>query len=174
MDTPLSNQLNIIIPAYRWHSQIFLMALEGISTQDAMKRIDQRSNHIVWMAGNFVNVRYGLGAVAGLEIEDPFHHLFYQGKTLDENYNYPDLGTLISNFHTISPVVFKKLLELNDHDLEKSFPMGMDISFFPETVLNFIGMCIGREDYISGQMALMRRILNYPGINYDVNENLHY
>lgn len=60
MDTPLSQQLNIIIPAYRMHTQTFMNVLDGISEADASKRIAGRTNHVVWIAGNFVNMRYGL------------------------------------------------------------------------------------------------------------------
>jgi hypothetical protein len=34
MDTPKSKKLEIIIPAYRAHSQTFLLVLEGISEED--------------------------------------------------------------------------------------------------------------------------------------------
>jgi hypothetical protein len=50
-------------PAYRMHTQSFVNVLDGISEEDALKRIENKTNHIVWMAGNFVNMRYGLGAV---------------------------------------------------------------------------------------------------------------
>ena len=56
MDTPKSKKLEVIIPAYRMHSQNFLNALDGISEEDALKRIEGKTNHIVWMAGNFVRV----------------------------------------------------------------------------------------------------------------------
>lgn len=52
--------------------------------------------------------------------------------------------------------------------------MVMNIEFFPENVLNFIGMCIGREDYLCGQIGLMRRILGYEGMKYDFDENMKY
>ncbi|CEJ68889.1 hypothetical protein BN1195_01180 [Chryseobacterium oranimense G311] len=51
MDTPKSKKLEVIIPAYRMHSQSFLNALEGVSEEDALKRIEGKTNHIVWMAG---------------------------------------------------------------------------------------------------------------------------
>jgi hypothetical protein len=174
MDTPKSKKLDVIIPAYRMHSQSFLNALDGISEEDAMKRIDGKTNHIVWMAGNFLNMRYGLGWVLGLREEDPYTELFFQGKALDENYNYPSLEDLKKSFHTISPKVYQKLLEATDEELEEIFEIGMKIPFVPETKLNFAGMCIGREDYLSGQIGLMRKILGYPGMKYDVDENLKY
>jgi hypothetical protein len=35
-------------------------------------------------------------------------------------------------------------------------------------------MSIGREDYLLGQMALIRRVLDYPSMKYDVDESIGY
>lgn len=174
MDTPKSKKMELVIPAYRMHSQSFMNVLDGISEEDALKRIENKTNHIVWMAGNFVNMRYGLGSVLGLQGEDPYNDLFFQGKALDENFKYPTLAELKENFHTISAKVFQKLHEVTDEELDEIFEIGMNIPFIKETKLNFVGMCIGREDYLCGQIGLMRRILDYPGMKYDVDENLKY
>lgn len=174
MDKPTSDKLDIVIPAFRAHSQTFVMVLDGISEEDAKKRIDGKTNHIIWMVGNFVNMRYSLGWVLGLKEEDPFSELFFQGKALDENFNYPTLEQLKDSFHKISPLVYQKLLQVTDEDLDKAFPMGIDVDFFKEDVLNFIGMCIGREDYLAGQLGLMRKILGYEGMKYNFDKDLKY
>ena len=174
MDTPKSPKLEIIIPAFRGHSQSFLMVLDGITEDDALKRIDVKTNHIIWMVGNFLDMRYALGNVLGLKEEFDFKEFFFQGKALDENLEYPTLEQLKDSFHQISPLVYQKLLEVSDDELDKSFPMGMNIDFFPENVLNFVGMCIGREDYLCGQMGLMRKILGYEGMKYDFDMNMKY
>ena len=174
MDTPKSKRLDIIIPAFRGHSQNFLLVLDGISEDDAKKRIEGRTNHIIWMAGNFLDMRYALGNVLGLDLKNPHNDLFFQGKALDENLDYPTLKELKDNFHQISPLIYNKLLEISDEDLEKAFPMGMNIDFFPENVLNFIGMCIGREDYLCGQIGLMRKIFGYEGMKYDFDTDMKY
>ncbi|MBW7674824.1 DinB family protein [Chryseobacterium chendengshani] len=174
MDTPKSSKLEIIIPAFRGHSQNLMMVLDGISEEHALKRIEGRTNHIVWMVGNFLDMRYAMGTVLGLKEEFEFKDFFFQGKALDESLKYPTLQELKESFHKISPLVYKRLLETTDEELDKDFPMGMNIEFFPENVLNFFGMCIGREDYLSGQIGLMRRILNYEGMKYDFDENMKY
>ncbi|WP_312075769.1 DinB family protein [Chryseobacterium sp.] len=174
MDTPKSKKLDIIIPAFRGHSQNFLMVLDGVSEEDALKRIEGRTNHMIWMVGNFLDMRYALGNVLGLEEEFEFKAYFNEGKALDESFNYPTLKQLKDAFHKISPLVYQKLLEAKDEELERAFPMGMNIEFFPENVLNFVGMCIGREDYLCGQIGLMRRILGYEGMKYDFDENMKY
>ncbi|OCA74323.1 DinB family protein [Chryseobacterium arthrosphaerae] len=174
MDTPKSKKIELVIPAYRMHSQSFLNVLDGISEEDALKRVENKTNHIVWMAGNFINMRYGLGAVLGLPVQDPYNDLFFQGKALDESFNYPSLADLKKNFHEISSRVYQKLFDITDEELDEIFEIGMNIPFIKETKLNFVGMCIGREDYLCGQIGLMRRILDYPGMKYDVDENLKY
>lgn len=174
MDKYTSKKLEVIIPAYRWHSQSFVQLLEGISEEDAIKRVDGRTNHIIWIVGNFVNMRYSLAWILGLEEPDPYSDLFFQGKALNEEYNYPTLQQLKDSFHTISPKAYEKLLQATDKQLNTIFEMGMASSFYEETVLNFVGMCIGREDYLSGQLALMRRILNYPSMSYEIDETLKY
>lgn len=174
MDTPKSKKVELIIPAYRMHTQSFINVLDGVSEQDALKRIENKTNHIIWMAGNFVNMRYGLGMVLGLQDQDPNNDLFFQGKALDESFKYPTLADLRKNFHDISSKVYQKLLEVTDEELDEIFEIGMNIPFIKETKLNFVGMCIGREDYLSGQMGLMRRVLDYPGMKYDVDENIKY
>ena len=87
---------------------------------------------------------------------------------------YPTLQQLKDVFHKISPLVYHQILNASDEDLEKAFPMGMNIDFFSENVLNFVGMCIGREDYLCGQIGLMRKILGYEGMKYDFDENMKY
>lgn len=174
MDTPKSKKTEVVAPAYRMHTQSFINVLDGISEEDALKRIENKTNHMVWMAGNFVNMRYGMGSVLGLQDEDPYNNLFFQGKALDENITYPSLADLKKNFHEISPKVYQKLLNITDQELDEIFEVGMNVPFIKETKLSFIGMCIGREDYLCGQMGLMRRILDYPGMKYDVNENIKY
>ncbi len=174
MDKAKSTQLNIIIPAYRMHTQSFFNVLEGVSEDDALKRIDNKTNHLVWMAGNFVNVRYGIAHVLDVNENDPYQDLFFMGKALNPDTQYPTLKQLEDNFHSISSKVYQALLEVDDEKLAEMFEINMQIPFIKEDKLNFIGMCVGREDYLCGQMALMRRILNYPAMKYDVDINITY
>lgn len=174
MDKPKSKKLEVIIPAFRWHSQSFLNVLESISDADSTKRIDGKTNHIVWMAGNFVNMRYSLAWILGHQEEDPYNDLFFQGKALNEEFSYPTLSQIKDNFHNISAIAYQKLIEATDEQLDTIFEMGMSASFYEETILNFVGMCVGREDYLCGQIGLMRKILGYEGMKYDINKNITY
>lgn len=174
MDNPISKKLEIIIPAYRMHSQSFKNALDGITEEAALERIDDRTNHVAWMTGNLVNCRYWIGNLLGIEDKDPNEAIFKEGRALDESLEYPSLESLKQNFATISPMVYQKLLTATDEQLDKAFSFGMNISFVPENVLNMIGMCIGREDYLFGQIGLMRKLLGLKGMSYDIDKNIAY
>ena len=174
MNTPKSQKLEIVIPAYRMHSQNFINVLDGISEENALKRIDNNTNHVVWMAGNFVNMRYSTAWVLGLKEEDPYSDLFFQGKAWSPDFKYPSLEELKKSFHHISPMLFNKLLEVSDEELAEIFEIGMKVPFVKEDKLNFVGMCIGREDYLCGQIGLMRKLLGLKGMSYDIDENMNY
>jgi hypothetical protein len=174
MDNPASKKLDIVIPAYRMHSQSLKNALDGITEEAALKRIDNNTNHVVWMVGNLVNCRYWIGSMLGLEDKDPYEDLFKEARALDESFGYPTLEELKKSFAAISPKVYQKLLGATDGQLEEAYSMGMNVPFVPENVLNMIGMCIGREDYLLGQIGLMRKLLGLKGMRYDMDENLNY
>lgn len=174
MNQAKSPKLDIVIPAFRMHTQTFINLLDGVSEEDALKRIEGQSNHLIWMVGNFVTMRHDLASVLGSEEKPPFHDLFFMGKALDESYTYPTLQTLKDSLKEISPKVFQLLLKVSDTELEEEFKVGMDIPFIAENKLNFIGMCIGREDYLLGQMGLMRRLLGLPGMKYNIDTSVDY
>lgn len=173
METTVS-RLQLIIPAYRMHTQQFNNAIDGISEADALKRIEDRTNHIVWMAGNLVNCRYWLANILGIADKDPNEQLFKDAKALDPAATYPSLAALKEEWHKISPLLFQKLHTVTDAELDEAYPFGMGVGFVEENKLNMVGMCIGREDYLFGQIGLMRRILNYPGMKYDIDESIQY
>ncbi len=169
-----SKKLAIIIPAYRMHSQSFKNVLDGITEEMGLKRIDNKTNHIVWMTGNIVNCRYWIGKLLGIEDKDPYENLFSEGRALDENLAYPTLEALKESFASISPKVYEKLLTATDEELDKAFSFGMNVPFIPENILNFIGMCIGREDYLFGQIGLMRKMLDLKGMSYNIDPSISY
>ena len=174
MDTPKSQKLEIIIPAYRMHTQSFTNALDGISEEAARQRIADKTNHVVWMTGNLVNCRYWTGNLLGIEEKDPYEELFKDARALEENLDYPSLEELTQNFHEISPKAYHKLLEASDEKLEDALSLGMGMPFVEENVLNMIGMCIGRTDYLLGQIGLMRKLLGLKGMAYNIDESIGY
>lgn len=174
MENIKSNLVRVLIPSYRMHSQLFANVIEGISLEDAKQRINGRTNHVLWMVGNLVNCRYWLANALGLSEKDPNDALFADAKALDESFDYPQLENLKTEWHKISPLVFNKLCNLTDEELLRPYSIGMETSFIEENYLNAIGMCIDREEYLLGQLGLMRKILGYDAMKYQIDPNIPY
>lgn len=174
IEKPIAKTLEIVIPGYRMHSQMFNNMLDGIQEADAQTRIDNKTNHFTWMVGNLVNCRYWLAGILGLPEKDPNDHLFKDGKALDADAKYPSLDELKNEWHRISPVLYQKLLSIDDAELEQAYEFGMNVPYVEENKLNMVGMCLDRESYLFGQLGLMRKLLGYEAVKYDANDNLNY
>ena len=174
MDKPIAQTLTIVIPAYRMHSQQFNNMLHGIREEDAQKRIEDKTNHFTWMAGNLVNCRYWLAEVFGIPDKDPNEALFKDAKALDMTLTYPSLAALTEQWHKISPVLYQKLITVDESELNDAYPFGMNVPYVEENKRNMVGMCLDRVSYLFGQLGLMRRVLGYEGVRYDLDDGLAY
>ena len=174
MNTPASEKLSILVPAYRMHSQSFLNALKDITNDHWLDRNGGRTNHMAWMFGNFVNCRYWLAGLLGSAETDPHEDLFKDAKALNESYSYPGLDELRKSFQHISPIAYQLMLDVSENKLKEPYHMGMDVPFVEENVQNMIGMCIDREAYLLGQIGLMRKLVGLKAISYEMNEDINY
>lgn len=174
MDKPIAQTMAIVIPAYRMHSQLFNNMITDIREEDAQKRIEDRTNHFTWMAGNLVNCRYWLGEVLGLSEKDPYEALFKDAKALDTTLEYPSLVSLKEQWHNISPLLYRKLITVDEPELNQAYPFGMDVPYVEENKRNMVGMFLDRASYLFGQLGLMRKVLGYEGVRYDLDDKLSY
>lgn len=174
MEKPAAKTLAIVIPAYRMHSQMFNNMLDGVHEADAQTRIEGKTNHFAWMVGNLVNCRYWLADTLGMPEKDPNEDLFGNGKALDTGAKYPSLDELKKEWHKISPLLYQKLLSAEDAELGQAYEFGMNVPYVEENKLNMVGMSIDRESYLFGQLGLMRKLLGYEAVKYNVDNNLNY
>src|SRR3546814_168985 len=174
MDKPIAQSMAIVIPAYRMHSQLFNNMLADIREEDTQKRIEDRTNHFTWMVGNLVNCRYWLAEVLGLSETDPNEHLFKDAKALDMTLDYPTLAALKEQWHGISPLLYQKLITVDEPELNQAYAFGMGAPYVEENKRNMVGMFLDHESYLVGQLGLMRKVLGYEGVRYDLDDQLAY
>ncbi|RYD82700.1 MAG: DinB family protein [Sphingobacteriales bacterium] len=174
MQQPTSTALNIVIPSYRWHTQMFDNMLKDINAEDAAKRIEGRTNNITWTLGNLVNCRYWLANVLGIEDKDPNDALFKEGKAYDAAATYPTLEEFKKHWHSISKKIYEKLLTVTDEELNEAYEFGMSVEFVEENKLNMVGMAVDRCSYLLGQLGLLRRAVANVGTSYDIDKSIGY
>ena len=174
MQQPTSPYLNIVIPTFRWHTQMFDNMFKDLTEADAVKRIEERTNNIIWILGNLVNCRYWMADVLGIDEKDPHDDLFKEGKAYDASLKYPPLEEFKKSCHTISKKIYDRLMSVSNEELESAYDFGMEVAFMEQNKLNMIGMGVDRCSYLLGQLGLLRRAVANIGTSYDIDASVNY
>jgi hypothetical protein len=154
-----------IIPLYDMHSDYFIKVLDGISDEDALKRLDTKANHIAWLAGSLVQERFELAGLMGINDHQAAVDLFKNHQGIRDGIDYPSLTDYKADWRRISPLLREKLIAISDEELDKvlDFP-DMGVSFPMHEMLTFNTY---REANMIGQIVLWRRLLGYEAMKYD-------
>lgn len=151
-----------IIVLYEMQTDFLIRALEGIEEKDAQKRLDTKANHIAWITGSVVHGRYFLAKSFGIDLQSTTGELFADNRGIIDDATYPTLAAFKADWTKISPLLQEALTQAGDDKLDEKLQIpGMEITLF-----EMISFSSYREANCIGQIALWRRLLNYPGMNY--------
>jgi len=152
-----------LVVLYDMHTDFFIKVLDGISNASAQSRLDTKANHINWLAGSLVQERYVLASLFTEEIQQTHHELFKEHKGIQDGVSYPPLADYKADWETISPILRKAIVNLEEKKLDEMFEMeGMEFSNF-----DYLSFNTYREANCIGQIALWRRLLGYEAMKYD-------
>ena len=158
----VSTRMHAIIVLYDMHTSFFARAIEGISEEDAQNRLNTKANHVAWLTGSLVQERYELAKLTGIGKQASADELFKDHKGIQEGVRYPSLASFKNDWDSISPLLRESLSALGEEQLQKPF----DMPGPPMTWYDFISFMAYREANCIGQIALWRRLLGYPALNY--------
>lgn len=160
--TPTSSSMYGLIVLYEMHTDFLLRALNGIDEKDAQKRLDTKANHISWITGSMVQGRYFLAKSFGIDLPSITDELFANNKGIIDDAVYSSLADFIKDWVAISPLLQEALTQASDEKLKEKLTIpGMEITLF-----EMISFSTYRDANCIGQIALWRRLLGYPGMNY--------
>lgn len=152
-----------LLALFDMHTTYFARAIEGISEEDAYNRLDTKANHIAWLTGSLVAQRYEIVQETHPDMKQSAHELFKDNKGIQEGAEYPTLAQYLEDWKKVSPVAREVLVSADDKKLDGIIDMGfMKMSYY-----ELITFTIYREASIIGQLALWRRLLDYPALRYD-------
>ncbi len=144
------------------HTGFLAKVLEGISDEDAQKRLDTKANHIAWLIGSLVHQRYEMLKDLGVEKSHNGHELFKDNKGIQEGVTYPSLADYQKDWDAVSPLIREKLVYADAASFDKMIDMGG----MKMTAFELFGFSTYREANIIGQVALWRRLLGYDAMKY--------
>ena len=163
MEIIKSSKLYSYLVLYDMQTTFFKNVLDGISDKDTHNRLNTKANHIAWLAGSLVQQRFVIANEFGIEMKQEADELFKNNKGIQDDATYPSLEVYKKDFEKITPVLRNALAEATEDQLDQEIDMGGEQKM---TFYDFLGFFIYREANIIGQIALWRRLLNYPAMKY--------
>ena len=160
---PISDRMYSLVVLYDMHTTFFKSALDGISDEDAHKRLDTKANHIAWLTGSLVQQRYEIANMLGKEGKQAADELFKDNKVIQDGVTYPQLESFKKDWEYISPLLREALMNVTDEKLDSEFEM---MPGYKMTHYDLITFVVYREANCIGQLALWRRLLGYEAMKY--------
>ncbi|SOD11528.1 hypothetical protein [Pedobacter xixiisoli] len=161
---PVSDRMYGFLVLYDMHTKFYHNVLEGISDEDANKRLDTKANHIAWLAGSLLQERFELANLLGVDLKAGADELFKHHQGIKEDVKYPTISTYEDQWNTISPILREKLANVTDDELDKILSFPVEQMTFP--LFEMVSFNTYREANCIGQIALWRRLLGYDGMKY--------
>ena len=155
-------RLYAIFELYDLHTDFFRRALEGISDEDAHNRLGTKANHVAWITGSIVESRFVGARGLGLDMQQGAHDLFSDFKGIQDDARYPPLSQYLADWDRVSPALREKTLEVDAAWLDERKDMGG----WEASNLEMVNFSTYREANMIGQIALWRRLLGLPAMNY--------
>lgn len=158
-----SNRTEGLLSLFDMQTSFLGRVLEGVSEADMSNRLNTKANHMAWLAGALVAQRFLMASETGHAVQQTGADLFKDNKGIQDGAKYPAAAEYLQDWEKITPHARKALAEIDDEKLDSEMDMGgMKMTWF-----DLITFTVYREASIIGQLALWRRLLDYPAMRYD-------
>ncbi len=155
--------VQVLKTQYDLHAGLFSKNLEGISDEEASKRIDN-TNSLSWIVGHTVWIQYSLGQLTGQIVENPYEKQFAFGKQFDPDAQYPTLSKMKKDWDVLSPKISEAIAKLTEEQLNAKAPF--PIPFPEQTIRGLYAFQMHHLGYEFGQIGLYRKFLGKSPFNY--------
>ena len=166
------NNTQIITRQLILQTKFFKNVLLDINDEESKIRMNKQTNHLAWIAGHLVVIRFGLAVRFGLRrYKYPHLDLFVikdipppNAKSLDENINYPHLNETLNYWDSYSEYLINKLPVLTEEQLNSE--LNFETPIGGKSVLESLAFSVSHEAYHIGQMSIIRKSLGHTAMDY--------
>ncbi len=152
-----------LLALFDLQTALLAKAVDGIKESDMYDRKGTKANHMAWLAGALVAQRFLMASETRPDLKQTGADLFGMNKGIQDDAKYPTNDVYLKDWETITPFAREALTKLDDARLDSELDMGgMKMTWY-----EMISFTIYREASMIGQLALWRRLLDYPAMRYD-------
>jgi len=159
MDNNLSKTATPITGLFQMQTAFFNKSIDGITLDDATKRINENINHIAWLTGHVISCRYMLCGMLGLQVSEPYPELFGNLKAIQDDKTYPSLLEMATVLPEITDQLITKLNSMTEEDFQKDA--------FGGKLIDIVLFFTYHEAYHIGQIGILRKAFGYDAIKHN-------
>lgn len=159
----LSAQLNLVCSTFE-------KSLVGLSDEACNQRPHENVNHIKYIAGHLLNAMYGMGIVAGANLERKWDDIFAGGgkSKIQDNFNYPTIEEIKAEWNKICPQIQAAFEKLPEEKLSKELPNSFlkNTGIFDGTIGDFFAFMNQHQFYHIGQIGIIRKMQGQDSMRF--------
>lgn len=156
---------NILLNIYDLQTRLFNNVISEISDGNAGNRASEKVNHIKWLAGHMVSVRYLMAALLGANETEKYAELFSQFKGLQPDVTYPSVEEMKNEWDKISKVLRPLIANITAETLAGPIPFPVPVA--EQNISGFLSFCLHHEAYHIGQLGILRKYHGYKAMSYN-------
>ncbi|RZK80145.1 MAG: DinB family protein [Pedobacter sp.] len=161
--TTASTRTQGLLDLFDMHTTFVPRVIDGISEDDRYNRLNTKANHVAWLTGSLVAQRFWMTTETVPGLKQTSDELFAGNKGIQDDAKYPTAEEYLKDWEKITPIAREALVSINDEKLDSTIDMGgMKMTYY-----DMLSFTLYREASIIGQLALWRRLLDYPAMRYD-------
>jgi DinB superfamily len=154
------------------NSRLYVNVLDGISEKEGLYRIDDKTNHLNWIAGHLLAMRcrslnrsgVGCSATAFAAIYSDMDAPPPANRMIDTGVQYPPLSELLLEWQNMSEAFIQSVLKLPEDLWNKD--IGFVTPIDGRTLIDSFAFTALHESFHIGQMSIIRKALGKPAMSY--------
>ena len=147
---------------FRITTNLFIKAMSGVDSAEAMRRPGPISNPLLWLAGHVTHFRTRLLTIVGVPRDFPWARVFDTGAKVGPAELYPAPEEIVAVWEETSELLMQRLAALSEEDLVA--PPVARVPSTDATLRGAIGFFALHEAYHVGQMGYVRKWLGMTPI----------
>jgi uncharacterized damage-inducible protein DinB len=148
----------------RLNTRLFVNCLDGVSDEQAERRIDANTNSIAFIACHLVDSRHYLAGYIGLSEPNPFTEVLRGATGIDDVGPLPDIDAMRRAWLALAPTLEACVADMAEEELRVVSPQRFPVDL--PSMLGAIAFLVQHESYHIGQMALLRKFVGLPAMKY--------
>jgi uncharacterized damage-inducible protein DinB len=158
---PVVIEMTHAATTFRQNGAVLDRALKGLAPEEWLRRPNQTSNHLLWIAGHMVWARAMTLGFLGSSWSRPWMPLFGRGAKLVETEQYPSPEEIVAGFADVSACLTQAFENVSDEVL--AAPAPPKSPSFDGKVGGMVDFLAYHDTYHAGQICYLRRWLGHEG-----------